>query len=165
MDNQGWIKIFRSIEQSAVWADPLRLKAWIWSLLHANYEDAEWIRNGSIVTIHKGQCATSNRKLQLAWNCCSKTVTKILKQFEELNMIRVESPGKRYTLLTVEKYSLYQDVGNTKGHTKGYKEVNSKGDSEGDSEYPQVRRIKKDKEYKEEKKTAGAENPFGWVVE
>lgn len=158
MGDNGWVKIFRSIEQSAVWSDPLRLKAWIWILLHANYEDAEWIRNGSIVIIKKGQCVTSNRKLQLAWNCCAKTVSKILKQFEELNMIRIESPGKRYTLLTVEKYGLYQDVGNTKGYTKGHTKVNS----EEDSEYPRVRISKKDKEeYKEKKNTASGGGFFG----
>ena len=167
MDNQGWIKLYRSIENSIVWDDPLRLKAWLWILLHANFEDREWFRNGSVVTVLKGQCVTSNRKLQLAWNCSAKTVKRILDQLTELDMIRVETPSKKYTLLTVVKYSIFQDMGNSKGYTKGYTKGYSEEYTEGNTDYPQVR-IEKNankNDLKEEKKPAQRTGTFGGVLE
>ena len=41
----GWIKIHKKIMKSAIWQDPLRLKAWMHILLSANYEDKEWLCN------------------------------------------------------------------------------------------------------------------------
>ena len=133
-EQKGWIKIHKKIIDSAVWSDPLRLKAWIHILISANYEDKEWFANGRLVQIKRGQLVTSIRKLKEAWGCSERTVRRILKQFEDLGMIKVQTPFKRYTLLTVVKYSDFQDKGHTKGDIEGDSEGDGQGDIEGDSE-------------------------------
>lgn len=131
---RGWISLHKKIMDSAIWSDPLRLKAWIHILLSANYEDKEWFIHGSIQKIRRGQFITSTRKLQDAWGCSQRTVLRILKQFEELNMIKVEFPHKRYSLLTVIKYRDYQDRGFSKGSSEGSTDSITEDITEGSSE-------------------------------
>lgn len=107
-DKKGWIKLYRQIQDSAIWNDNRRLKAWIDILLNANIEDKEWFYKGQLIKIKRGQYLTSNRKLQNRWDCSTNTVTKILHEFTELGMIKVEIPDQRYTLLTVIKYDNFQ---------------------------------------------------------
>jgi DNA replication protein DnaD len=163
---KGWIKIHKQIKDSAVWSDPLRLKAWIDILISANYEDKEWFANGSVVQIKRGQFVTSNRKLQEAWGCSGKTVKKVLTQFTDLKMIKVEFPNKKYTLITVVKYGDFQDVGNAEGYTEGNTESHTEGYTEGNAEYTQLKNIKNIKNYKELKNTAAPEyDSLGRIVE
>ena len=104
-----WIKLHSSITESAVWSDPVRLKAWIDLLIKANYKDKEWFNNGRVVKVKRGQLVTSSRRLSESWKCSRITVQRILKQFEELHMIRYKSEPGKYTLITIVKYGIYQD--------------------------------------------------------
>lgn len=109
MSGNRWIKLYSGIMESAVWADPLRLKAWIHILLSANYKDKEWFKNGQIVRIQRGQMVTSMRKLAMEWRCSRATTRRILDQFQDLNMIRYEVEPGKYTRITVVKYRVFQD--------------------------------------------------------
>ena len=170
-EQKGWIKIHKKIIDSAVWSDPLRLKAWIHILVSANYEDKDWFTNGRLVRVQRGQYITSIRKLKEAWGCSERTVRRILEQFEELGMIEAQTPLKRYTLLTVVKYSDFQDKGHTKGDTKGDSEEDGQGDIEGDSEGVQLKKnrsIKNNQEYQEQKETATPDVLYdgrGFIIE
>lgn len=163
---KGWIKIHKQIKDSAVWSDPLRLKAWIDILISANYEDKEWFANGSVIQIKRGQFVTSNRKLQEAWGCSGKTVKKVLTQFTDLGMINVEFPNKKYTLITVIKYGDFQDGGNTEGYTEEYTDSHSEEHTEGHAEYTQLKNNKNIKNYKELKNAAQPRvDSIGRIVE
>lgn len=109
MSRARWIKLYAGIKDSAVWSDPVRLKAWIDILLSANYRDKEWFQNGQTVKVSRGQYVTSIRKLSSAWKCSRDTVRRILKQFDDLDMIRHEVRPGKYTLITVVKYEVFQD--------------------------------------------------------
>lgn len=143
---KGWIKLYRQIKESAVWSDPIRLKAWIDILVSANTKDKEWFAGGRLVQIKRGQYVTSNRKLQEAWGCSQRTVSRILQQLEDLNMIKVETPAKRYTLVTVVNYGVFQDKRNSdvykEGYTKDYSEDYTEGYTEGHSEGQQLKNNK-----------------------
>lgn len=109
--NKGWVKLHRSIMESAVWSDPLRLKAWIYLLLTVNYEDKEWFHRGQLIKLKRGQRIASIKSLSQAWGCSEKTVRKILEQFTELGMIKTETVIGKYTGITVIKYKVFQDQG------------------------------------------------------
>lgn len=160
---KGWIKLHKKLLNSAVWSDNRRLKAWIHILLSANYEDKEWFANGRLIQIKRGQFVTSNRKLQEAWGCSTNTVSGILKQFAEMGMIEVECPNKKYTLITVVKYSDFQD----KGHTKGDIEGDSEGDSEGVQLKNNIELYKNDYKNEQEQKKASPVflDPGGYELE
>ncbi len=147
----GWIKIHKKIMKSAIWQDPLRLKAWMHILLSANYEDKEWLCNKEVVTIKKGQFITSNRKLQEAWGCSANTVRRILSQLQQLDMIKVDISPYRYTLLTVINYRVYQDKGYTNGYTDGYTDEHTDEYTNGYTDGTQLRIYKNNKEDEEYK--------------
>jgi DNA-binding transcriptional regulator YhcF (GntR family) len=170
-EQKGWIKIHKKIIDSAVWSDPLRLKAWIHILVSANYEDKDWFANGRLIRIQRGQFMTSHRKLSEAWGCSISTVNRILKQFVDLNMIEVEKPHNVGTLLTVVKYSDFQDVRNTKQYTDEYTD---KYTDEYTDEYTDDRQLKKSRsiknstEDKELKETASPDvvlDGRGFIIE
>ena len=137
MSKQRWIKLYSGLMESAVWSDPLRLKAWIYILLNANYKSKDWFKNGQVVKVKRGQFVTSIRKLAIAWGCSRETTRRILKQLQDLHMIRYECVTLRYTLVTVIKYEVFQD-GNAVG-------CDSDKDSDKDSDTTQLRIIKNNK--------------------
>lgn len=161
---KGWIKLYGSIRESAVWSDPLRLKAWIDILLSANYQDDEWFEHGQLHKVKRGQFVTSIRKLGKAWGCAPNTVRRILKQFTELGMIEHNSDTLRYTLLTVVKYGDFQSAKvlheysdeysdeYTDEYTEGYNNEYSNEYSDG----IQVRNIKNNIDVQENKEPTPA---------
>lgn len=151
---KGWIKIHKQIIDSAIWEDPLRLKAWIHILLSANYEDKDWYSKSGFVKVKRGQFPTSNRSLQEAWGCSTNTVTRILNQLVDLGMIKVETPKKRYTLITVVKYDVFQNVGYGDRDNDGDIDGDSDRDSDGDNDGVRLKNIKNIKNYKELKNVA-----------
>lgn len=152
-----------------MWSDPLRLKAWIDILLSANYKDKEWFKNGQMVKVRRGQYVTSIRKLALEWKCSRDTVRRILKQFDDLDMIRHEVRPGKYTLITVVKYGDFQDVRDVYSATdedtdKATDEYTDK-DTDKDTDTTQHKNIKNNKKVKNKEEPAhppdGGADPYG----
>lgn len=146
MSDSGWVKIHRKIMNNAVWSDPLRLKAWLHCILAANHEDKEIFRNGNVIRIKKGQFITSNRKLQEEWGCSTNTVKKILDQLTDLEMIRYSTKSRRYTVITLINYGVYQD----RVYSERDTERDTDRDTERDAEREQTRSNKNYKNDKED---------------
>ena len=164
MSDAGWVKIHRKIMNSSVWSDPLRLKAWLHCVLSANHEDNEIFRNGNVVKVKKGQFITSNRRLQEEWGCSTNTVKKILNQFTELDMIRYSTETRRYTVITLINYGVYQDRVYSERDTERDTERDSERDTERDTEREQTRIYKNYKNDKEDIYTASPDEddyPYG----
>lgn len=166
--SKGWIKLYGSIRESAVWSDPLRLKAWIDILLSANYQDREWFDHGNVHKVKRGQFVTSIRKLAATWNCSKDTVRRILKQFIELHMIATDSATGRYTLVTIVKYEDFQS-GNmqvcdtdkdTDKYTDEYTDKYTDKDTDKYTDKTQHKNIKNNIDDKE-KKEAIPSPPYG----
>jgi hypothetical protein len=165
---KGWIKIHRSLVESAVWSDPLRLKAWIDLLLRVNHEDKELFYGGELIKVEKGQCITSGRKLADAWGCSEKTARKIVDQFVDLGMVRRYSRKGRYAVLTVVKYGIYQGGGRTDYRTDDSTDYHYEDSTEDSTDYRtdylQTRMNKNDKndknELKNDKEPKNTASPF-----
>lgn len=116
---KGWISLHRKIQESDIWIDeePFdRRSAWIDLLLLANHKDNTMIFDGHKLVVERGQIVTSVRKLSLRWNRSVKWTLRVLRLFEELEMIQKKSDNKK-TLLTIVNYGLYQDGGYTEDNT------------------------------------------------
>lgn len=168
MSKKRWIKLFYGIKDSAVWSDPLRLKAWLDILLSANYKDKEWFKNGQPIKVNRGQFVTSIRKLSLEWKCSRDTVRRILKQFDDLDMIRHEVRPGKYTLITVVKYGVFQDVSDVYSSTdkatdKDTDEYTDKAtDKDTDTtQHKNIKNIKKEKKEEEPEPHLGGPDGFG----
>lgn len=155
MAEQGWIKLHRCIRSNWIWNDKpfSRGQAFLDLLLIVNHEDKKIIFNGSLTEVKRGSCITSIRKLGDKWGWSNKKVKMFLDQLQGDQMITYESNTKR-TLVTIEKYDLYQSketpkeqqstTEETQKHIKSITEAYQKHTNKNDKEY-----IKNDKEGKE----------------
>lgn len=117
---KGWICLHRKILESDVWMDdeePFdKRSAWVDLLLMANHKENSMIFDGHKLVVERGQIVTSVRKLSLRWNRSVKWTLRVLRLFEELEMIEKKSDNKK-TLLTIVNYGVYQDGGYTEDNT------------------------------------------------
>ena len=111
---EGWLKLYRSIQNHWLWEDKpfSRGQAFVDLLLMANHKDNKILFNGELIEIKRGSRITSLRQLSDAWGWSTTKVKKFLELLEKENMITVKSDNKK-TLVTIENYRVYQDVGNT----------------------------------------------------
>ncbi|MDM0609454.1 hypothetical protein QTH09_00245 [Clostridium perfringens] len=111
---EGWLKLYRSIQNHWLWEDKpfSRGQAFVDLLLMANHKDNKILFNGELIEIKRGSRITSLRQLSDAWGWSTTKVKKFLELLEKENMITVKSDNKK-TLVTIENYGIYQEVGNT----------------------------------------------------
>ena len=152
MASGGWIKLYRSILDSPIFNDELRLKAWIHLLLKVNHKREQTIINGNFVWVERGQTITSIRKLAAEWKCERRTVKRILEQLQNEDMIRYEIRANQCTTITIVKYGFYQDDGTTECTT----ECTTDYTTECTTDYTQTRMNKNEKNEKNEKKRESA---------
>ncbi|MDU7725187.1 hypothetical protein [Clostridium perfringens] len=111
---EGWLKLYRSIQNHWLWEDKpfSRGQAFVDLLLMANHKDNKILFNGELIEVKRGSRITSLRQLSEAWGWSTKKTKKFLELLEKDNMITVKSDNKK-TLVTIENYGVYQEVGNT----------------------------------------------------
>ena len=122
---EGWIKIHRKLQSNPIWNNPRMpfdyRSAWIDLLMMANHRDSEVIVDYESMTVKRGQLLTSTRQLGERWQWSKNRVCKYLKLLESLKMV-TKSSTKRWTLLTIEKYEVYQCEQDTSVDTDGTQE-------------------------------------------
>lgn len=162
---EGWLKLYRSIQNHWLWEDKpfSRGQAFIDLLLMANHKDNKILFNGELIEIKRGSRITSLRQLSDAWGWSTTKVKKFLELLEKENMITVKSDNKK-TLVTIENYGIYQDVGNaeeTQEKQQNNTEVTQKKNKKNSKEI-QKKTNKNDKErYKNDKeRKEGEEEAF-----
>ncbi|HFD2043494.1 TPA: hypothetical protein ACF2DM_000300 [Clostridium perfringens] len=160
---EGWLKIYRSIQNHWLWEDKpfSRGQAFIDLLLMANHKDNKILFNGELIEVKRGSRITSLRQLSEAWGWSTKKTKKFLELLEKDNMITVKSDNKK-TLVTIENYGIYQEVGNTEetqekhqGNSEETQRKNKRNSKEIQKKFKrkQTRMIKKDiRMIKKEKK-------------
>lgn len=119
MNESGWIRLYRQTLDSDFWnnAEPFSARsAFIHILLTANWKEGKIYHDGKTITIKRGQCLTSIRKLSETFHWGIRRVYRWLDMMDKFGMITRESL-KFATLLTVVNYSKYQDQGNTSDNT------------------------------------------------
>lgn len=111
----GWISVHRSITENWIWEEkPFdRGRAWIDLLMMVNHTDTKIMFDGSLVEVKRGQRITSIRKLSERWGWSTTKTTKFLTMLEDEQMITLKKDTKK-TLVTIVKYSVYQDSENKK---------------------------------------------------
>ena len=117
---EGWILLHRKLQECEIWANsqPFDMRsAWVDLLLLANHKDAEIIFDYKPMTVKRGQYLTSVRKLSARWSWSKDRTLKYLRLLESLGMIHRDSTNQR-TLITIDKYDVYQNEQDTDKDTK-----------------------------------------------
>lgn len=129
-----FVKLDRNLLKWRWFQHPKTLVVWIWLIMNANVEDHDFERE----TIHRGEVATSYRRIMTDTGLSSKEVRTALNHLKETGEVATRIRPK-YQVISILEYSRYQDVpaGKTagKGQAKGrqtagkgqqYKNVRSK---------------------------------------
>lgn len=151
MNENGFIKLHRSMLEWGWYKDPYVKSLFVHLLLRANYKDL----NFEDKVIKRGQLVTSLRSLSNDLGMSDKTVRRCLDKLKKTKEIKVKSTNK-YTLITICNYEQYQGVvtdttqsttqSTTQGTNKLRKYKNSKNSSytDSDSKSHQPKKSKKD---------------------
>lgn len=100
----SYVKLYRSLLGWRWFRDPSVAHLFVYLLLRANYVDADW----HAITIKRGQLVTSRFSLAENTGLTEKVIRRSLKALQKTGEIIVESGEKKYSLITVVKYSEYQ---------------------------------------------------------
>ena len=103
----GWLKLHRSILESAVFCDSDVLKAWIWLLLNATHKDIEVICSGKPLTLKSGQLITGRKRLAEVLGVNETKCYRILNTLKELGNIEIK-PNNKFSLITIVNWDKFQ---------------------------------------------------------
>lgn len=136
----GWIKLHRRIEKHWIWSNPLFVKAWVYCLFRANYDDNKVLLGNKVYKVERGTFYTSIGNFGKATGLSTQQTRDFWKLLEDDEMITRKGTRKG-TKISVCNYVDYQVLqqDNNKITTRSQQDHN------------------KGKEYKEEKE--GKENP------
>jgi hypothetical protein len=120
---QGWISLHRQLKEHWIWIDnrPFdRRSAWVDLLLSANHKDAKVTLGNELIEVERGSFITSIRQLCDRWKWSNTKVIAFLELLENDGMILFKSDKKK-TVVTIVKYSEYQELNDTKTSQKRHK--------------------------------------------
>lgn len=112
---QGWVPVKRQIQEHWLWKDKpfSQGQAWIDLIMLANYEDKNMPYKGEIITCERGTVNLSISYLANRWGWSRDKTRRFLKLLESDGMVTVIATTHR-TTITLENYSIYNDVPTTK---------------------------------------------------
>lgn len=105
--NNGFIKLFRCIEDSFFWNDSQAVHLWIQLLLSANHKDKEMLLSGEKVIIKSGSFVCSRNTLSLKTGINESKIQRILKVFKSEQMIEQQMNSK-YRMISISNWNKYQ---------------------------------------------------------
>lgn len=115
MSKQGYIKLYRQIADTPVWADSDKLKLWLMCLMKATHDEKTQVVGNQIIELKAGQFITGRSALSDEFNRDVKkdrrvdglTLFRWLNLFEKMEMLNIKKTNK-YSLVTVLNWDKYQ---------------------------------------------------------
>lgn len=113
MKSLGWIKLHRKLLENAIFTSEKGLKVWIWCLLKANHDENEVFMNMQKLTIKSGQFIFGRESASKELKMSPSTVRNWLGLLKKDSYLDIK-PTNKYSVITVLKYSDYQEMNNKK---------------------------------------------------
>jgi|GEM_PF-2129381 len=154
--HRGFIKLWRNITESPVWANPDLLKVYLWCQVKATHKpfDAVMCAGNAVFTVplQPGQFVTGRHQAAEALGMHPSSVRDRLKKLGKLGIIDIR-PDKHFSIITIINWETYQHQ-----HTEDRQQDRQRDDKEatsvrqGHDTYKNIKNIQNNKEYREEKK-------------
>lgn len=124
MTQQGWMPIYRKVQNHWLWQDKPFAKgqAWMDLLLLASHNDNEFLFGNQVIKNEVGSFITSELKLMERWGWSKSKTRAFLKLLQDEQMIVKKSDSKK-TIITIVNYSIYADYETAKKLQKDNKKT------------------------------------------
>ncbi len=124
MQDTGFITLHRKLMENPIFANAGLLQLFVCLLFLAGFEDkrVEW--NGKELVLNRGQFITGRFALAEKLRVNPNTVYKRLQTLSRMGIINIKS-NNRFSLVTIVKYSQYQDK-DKRGNTERNNQVTTK---------------------------------------
>lgn len=142
--NNGYIKIYRKLEDWDWYKTPTVLSLWIHILMEANHTDKKW----QGVIIKRGSFITGLNVLSTDTGLSVQQVRTALKKLESTNNITSKSTNK-YRIITVLDYNDYQNDNKQPNKQITNKQQTNNKQITATKELKELKELKKDKKHYE----------------
>lgn len=105
---KGFALIHRQFMDSRLYKDSQAVHLWIHLILKANHSDEEVNTELGVLTVRRGQMITGRPTLVKETYIPDNKVRSLLRTFESKGMIKTESKGRKFSLMTIVKYEDFQ---------------------------------------------------------
>lgn len=144
----GWLKLHRSIIDSAVFKDLEVLKIWIWLLCNASFDTHDTLFLGKVITIYPGQIVTGRKKIAQSTDLNESKVYRALMLLKSLGKIEIKSNNK-FSVITIVKWAKYQgdlEIVNSKTTAKQQQDNNTAtAGQQQDNTTKEIKKLKKER--------------------
>jgi hypothetical protein len=123
--SNGFITIHRKIMDTSFYWDSYAVHMAVHLLLSANHEDREVSFNGQSVMVPRGSLITGRYTLAEDTGMPPSTVRNKLELLRKVGFLDIK-PNNRFSLISICKYSDYQDKKKQFGHLTGQHEDNTR---------------------------------------
>lgn len=103
----GWIKLHRSLQDSAIANHPEYLAVWVHLMLRAQHSSSEFVVGRQIVKLSAGQLVFGRIKFSSEIGVSENKVRAALDVMKSLNMITIKSMAK-FSIISITKWVDYQ---------------------------------------------------------
>ena len=109
MSVDGWVKIYRQLQDNPIWTCEKfsRGQAWVDLILLANHEQSYFYKRGVKVDVKRGQLARSEVELADRWKWSRTKVKKFIKDLEKEQQV-VQQKNNITQIVTILNYEKYQ---------------------------------------------------------
>ena len=107
MSNHGWISLHRKIQDTPIYSDSHAVHLWVHLLLKANHQDKEFLFNGVMQSVKRGQLLTGRKALSSETGINESKIQRLLKTFETCQMIEQQANNKS-RLISITNYDSHQ---------------------------------------------------------
>ena len=105
--NNGWIKLYRQIIDSAVFDYPKLLKVWIWCLCKASHKEHEMLIGNQVVRLEPGQFVFGRHAASVELKMPEGSIPRYINALKNNGNLTTKSNNK-YTIITVENWASFQ---------------------------------------------------------
>lgn len=136
---QGWVSIHRQLNDHWLWKDKPFSKgqAWIDILMRVNHKQAKVPIGNVIVDVEAGQTIWSIQDMATKWGWSRKKVSNFLNILQTELMLSQKRTSK-YTLITVENWSMYQTEEHQKNNKGTSKEHQKNTNNNDNNDYKEI---------------------------
>lgn len=129
---QGWVSIYRSIQDTDHWKEKpySRGQAWVDLILLANHDEGSFRVRGVVVKIKRGQVGVSEVKLAEKWGWSRGKLRRFINELKTVHQIE-QQKNNVTSVITIVNYDKYQNPDSKKDSKQNSKQYTNNNGNNG----------------------------------